>query len=402
MDEKVVISGVGIVSPIGIGGQAFEKNLFLGKNGVQKITLFDTSQLGRHFAGEIPDFDPFEFISPDRCQTYGRASQFAIASAIMALEDAGLDKKNLKGKRSAIIIGTTMVEARVSDDTCEKLIQNQFQNVERQSLFHMDPACLSANVASHLDLEGFNVTIPNACSAGNFAIAYGLDMIRRGQIDIALVGGTDSLSRVALQGFHRLRSMAPEICQPFDKNRKGMILAEGAGVIVLEPLAQAQNRIQKPFTQVLGYGMSCDASHIVMPSQTGIYNAMDRALNNAKIDPSNVDYICAHGTGTRQNDIKECAAIKKLINTSKNIPISSIKSMMGHSMGAASVIETIACCLALKKQMIPPTINHENMDPLCDIDCVPNEMRYADLKIVLNNSSAFGGNNCTIVLKKNL
>ncbi len=219
--------------------------------------------------------------------------------------------------------------------------------------------------------------------------------------DIILAGGSDPFSRISFTGFNQFSAVAPERCQPFDKNRKGMMVAEGAGVLVLETLESALKRNAPIYAEILGYGLSCDAQHMTQPSIEGISQCIIKAMNEAGINKDDVDYISAHGTGTLANDRAECAAIKKIFGQLyKRIPVSSIKSMLGHTMGAASALEAITCALVVKNNIIPPTINVETPDPECDIDCVPNEARNHKVNIALNNSYAFGGNNASLVLKK--
>ena len=227
------------------------------------------------------------------------------------------------------------------------------------------------------------------------------NLIKSGKFDIMIAGGADPIARTNFTGFARLVAMAPEKCQPFDKDRKGMMVGEGAGVLILEDLDSAKKRGANTYAEILGYGLSCDAYHMSIPSLKGIKKVMMKAMNEAKINPDEVDYISAHGTGTIPNDKTECQAIREVFNNNyKEIPISSIKSMLGHTMGAASAIEAISCCLAIKNNLIPPTINFETPDSECDIDCVPNQARKKNVNVVLNNSFAFGGNNACVVLRK--
>lgn len=216
-----------------------------------------------------------------------------------------------------------------------------------------------------------------------------------------LAGASDPFSRISFTGFNQFKAVAPEKCQPFDKNRKGMMVAEGAGIVILESLEAALNRNAQIYAEILGYGLSCDAYHMTSSSVEGIINCMKKAMEEAEITPDDVDYISAHGTGTLTNDRNECAAIREVFGPRyREIPISSIKSMIGHTMGAASALEAIACVLIVKNDMIPPTINYETPDPECDIDCVPNVARHHIVNIALNNSYAFGGNNACLVIKK--
>jgi 3-oxoacyl-[acyl-carrier-protein] synthase II len=240
-----------------------------------------------------------------------------------------------------------------------------------------------------------------ACAAGNYAIGYGFDLIRTGKVARVLAGGADAFSKVAFTGFNQFKAVAPEKCQPFDTNRRGMMVAEAAGVMILESLGSAQGRHAPVYGEVTGYGLSCDAYHMTTSSVDGVSECMRKALQEANCSPEAVDYISAHGTGTLTNDKNECAAIAAVFGErARTIPTSSIKSMLGHTMGAASALEAIACALAVKYNNIPPTINFDTPDPACTIDCVPNKARQKTVRVALNNSYAFGGNNASLVIQK--
>jgi 3-oxoacyl-[acyl-carrier-protein] synthase II len=259
----------------------------------------------------------------------------------------------------------------------------------------------SSKVAEIMGIKGIAWMFSTACAAGNYAIGYGYDLIRLGRADIVFVGGSDAFSRISFTGFNQFKAVAPERCQPFDKNRKGMMAAEGAGILVLESAARAAARGAKVHAEVGGYGLSCDASHMTSPSVDGIMKCMKKAMKEAGIGPDDVHYISAHGTGTLNNDRAECAAIGEVLGPRHaSVPVSSIKSMLGHTMGAASALEAVACALVVANDMIPPTMNFETPDPECDIDCVPNAARRHAVSIALNNSYAFGGNNACVVFKK--
>jgi 3-oxoacyl-[acyl-carrier-protein] synthase II len=262
---------------------------------------------------------------------------------------------------------------------------------------------MNANIARELKLNGDNLIIPNACAAGNFAIGYAYDLIQSGRLDYALTGGVDPFSRLAFTGFNRLLAVAPEKVRPFDKCRKGIMVGEGAGIVFIESLESALARNANIYAEIIGYGVSCDAYHITTPhpQAKGVLIAMERALENAGITVDDVDYVSPHGTGTKANDKAETYALKTFFGDRyKQVPASSIKSMLGHTMGAASAIEAATCALILKNGIIPPTINYEEPDPECDLDCVPNEARKKEMSIVLNNAYAFGGNNSSLVLKR--
>lgn len=400
MSKQIAVTGIGIISSIGIGKDDFWNNLIQGKSGISKIGLFDTSKFSRHYGGEIKEFNPTRFIPKEMVRFLGRASCFAIAATKLALDDAGIPLADCRKKRIGVIMGTTMTEGSVLDFSVEKLLKEEYKEITNTLLLNAFSPSIPRNIGNFFQLKTpANLLIPNACAAGNYAIGYASDLIKNGELDLAIAGGAEALSRVAFQGFQRLYAMASDKCMPFDKERKGMLLGEGAGVLILEPQESALKRRAHFYAKVSGYGLSCDAYHMTAPRRDGIKKAMHKAINNSGISVNDIDYINAHGTGTMQNDKEEAGAIKEVFG-SKRVPVSSIKSMLGHCMGAASAIEAAACCLALKEGIIPPTINFQTPDPECDIDCVPNESRKAKLNFVLNNAFAFGGNNCCAVFSK--
>ncbi|MDO8580677.1 MAG: beta-ketoacyl-[acyl-carrier-protein] synthase family protein [Candidatus Omnitrophota bacterium] len=401
-DTRVVVTGLGVVSSLGIGWQLFWKNLLAGKSGISRITLFDTSKYDRHYGGEVKNFDSNQFMDKRRARTIGRASQMAIAATKLALKDAKLDLKSIKNKNTTVCVGTTMGEPQIMEELDEKYYpKNKKIKVDFHSALRYPSNTISMNISTFLKVRGKSIMFSTACSSGNYAVAYAYDAIKTRKCDMALAGGVDALSRIAFTGFGRIFAMAPEKCQPFDKNRQGMIVGEGAGMLILESLESARKRKAKIYAEILGYGMSCDAYHMTDPSVEGIKKVIKKALGNSHIKSDDIDYISAHGTGTKENDQAECQALHQVFKgRADKIPISSIKSMLGHTMGAASAFESIACCLAIKFGIIPPTINFTQRDPMCDIYCVPDKSIRKKLKIVLNNSQAFGGNNACIVLKK--
>ena len=262
---------------------------------------------------------------------------------------------------------------------------------------------IPTHIAIELGIHGPCLTIPTACAAGNYAIGYGFDTVRAGRADMMLSGGADAFSRITYMGFSRLGAIAPERCQPFDKDRKGMVPGEGAAVLVLEPLDKAKERNATIYAEVLGYGVSCDSHHMTAahPTGDGAIRAMTAAMKESNISPDDVNYISAHGTGTPTNDRVESFAVSTLFGSgAPGVPMSSIKSMLGHTMGAASAMEAAACSLALSTGWIPPTINHENPDPEFALDYVPNKARRIDPRIVLNNAYGFGGNNSSLCLAR--
>ncbi|MDD5617933.1 MAG: beta-ketoacyl-[acyl-carrier-protein] synthase family protein, partial [Candidatus Omnitrophica bacterium] len=303
------------------------------------------------------------------------------------------------GKRSSVCFGTTGGEAQEIEKIDDVWTKQDVNKVTRWSIIKYPVNNISSNVAIEFKLKGRNRIFTTACAAGNYAIGYGFDLLRLNKTDLVLAGGSDAFSYLSFTGFNQVGAVAPEKCQPFDKNRKGMMVGEGSGAIILERLDTALKRKAPIYAEILGYGLSCDAHHMTNPNKNGIVECMKNALQEAKIREENVDYICAHGTGTKHNDKTECAAINEVF-LNRKVPTSSIKSMLGHTMGAASSIETIACCLAIKNDIMPPTVNFETPDSECDIDCVPNKARKQKVNIALNNAFAFGGNNSCLVIKK--
>lgn len=402
MKRRVVITGLGIVSSIGIGKDEFWSNLIKGKSGISRIELLKSSYYLSQRGGEIKCFQSDTFIDRRKINSLGRASQFSIAASKLAIEDSQILIKEIKKENVCIFMGTTMGETQLMEEMDSVWLKKGYDKVKFLSISSYPSNNISVNMALELKVHGENYVIPTACAAGNYSIGYGFDTIRNHEEKcIILAGGSDAFSKVAYSGFSRLYAMAPEKCQPFDKNRKGMMLGEGAAILVLESLDSALKRKANIYAEILGYGLSCDAYHMTQPSEEGISKCMTKAMDEAKISIDDVDYISAHGTGTLQNDKTETAAIKKVFGKKyKKIPVSSIKSMLGHTMGAAAAIEAVACCLALKEGILPPTINYETPDPECDIDCIPNKARKQKVNIVLNNAYAFGGNNACLVIKK--
>lgn len=399
MNKRVVITGLGVISSIGIGWREFWDNLLKGKSGIGPVTSFDTSDHFTHNGGEVKDFKPDEFIPREQIPYLSRASQMAVAAARLAIEDAGLEKAYLINNNTGSCVGLTSGSIQVIEPIDDRLVKNE--KIDKSLAFQLPVHSSTSSIAKDLKCYGPNLTFSTACAAGNYAIGFSFDLIRSGRAEVMLAGASDPFSRIAFTGFNQFKAVAPERCQPFDKNRKGMMVAEGAGIVILESLEGALKRNAQIYAEILGYGLSCDAHHMTSSSVEGIINCMKKAMKEAKITPDDVDYISAHGTGTLTNDRNECAAIIEVFGSRyKEIPVSSIKSMIGHTMGAASAIEAIACALTVKNNMIPPTINYETPDPECDIDCVPNKARHHIVNIALNNSYAFGGNNACLVIKK--
>lgn len=397
----MVITGLGPVSSLGIGWKEFWENLIKGKSGITKLSAFDTSPYDIHFAGEVKKFDPKEFISAQRISQLGKASQMAIAACQLALKDANINLRNLSKYKMGLTVGTTLGESQVIEQIVKGNIYPAKLNAKRKRALIYPANIISSHIAQEFRLTGHNILFANACAAGNYAVGYAFDLIKTGQLDYALAGGVDAISRLAFTGFGRLYAMAPEKCQPFDKNRKGMMLGEGAAFLLLENLESAEKRKARIYAEIINYGLSCDAYHMTEPNINGIIQCINRTLQASNIKLEEINYINAHGTGTIENDRAECQAFNRVFGKLlKSIPVSSIKSMLGHTMGAAAAFETMVCCLVINEMEIPPTINFQELDLQCEIDCVPNKSRKKEVTIVMNSSQAFGGNNATLLIKR--
>jgi len=400
---RIVITGIGVVTPIGNGCQQFWSRLLAGKSGIGPVRSFDTRGYKVHRGAEVQDFCAENYLSNLDAAHLGRASQFAIAAARLALADANVEIASLDLKRAGVSMGTTSGEPREVERFDDLFVNKKLERVGPEFLALYPSHVIAAHIARELQFAGVNIMIPTACAAGNYAIAHAFDVLRAGRADLMLAGGSDSFSRITYTGFAQLGAIAPEVCQPFDRRRKGMIPGEGAGVIVLEPLSSAIRRKARIYAEISGYGLSCDAHHMTAahPNGEGAVRAMKQALDQSGIRPDEVSYISAHGTGTLTNDRLETLAVKRLFgDAAYRIPMSSIKSMLGHTMGAASAIEAAVCALTVFHDRIPPTINLKDPDPECDLDYVPNCAREHTVRVAMNNAYAFGGNNASLVLRK--
>jgi 3-oxoacyl-[acyl-carrier-protein] synthase II len=398
MSSRVVVTGLGVVSSIGIGRDEFADALRAGRSGARPITVFDTEGFEHTMGCEVAGFDPRPWIHRVDPAELGRASGFSIAASRMAVADAGLTEDDLRARRGLICIGTTDGESYDLDQLVETEVGHGPEAMDPVQARRSTATRLTAGVALDLDLTDVEaITVATACSAGNYAIGTGFDAVRTGEAEYALVGGADAMCRKTFAGFYRLGTVAPDCCRPFDSERKGILTGEGAGVLVLEPMESALRRGARIYAEVLGYALNCDAKHPVAPDRESIKECIELALRNAGVEPHEVDLISAHGTGTPANDVTETGAIRDVYGE-KTPPTVSFKSMLGHTMGAASALAAIACGLGITHRFIPPTINHRETDPECAVDCVPNQARDAELRIVQNNGMAFGGNNAVVVL----
>jgi len=398
---RVVVTGIGALSPIGVGKDAFWEGLLRGENGIREIQVMDTSKHRTHRGGEVRSFGILEDRWTAEEHRLGRASKLAIAASREAWNDSGLAGVKVPPRRIGVACGTTSGESQIFEEEVAEFLDRGHEglNINRLEYFPVD--VIGSSIARHLGVQGPVNTLTTACAAGNYAIGCAADLLRSGAVDVMIAGGADMFSQTAFTGFNSLLAVAPECCQPFDKLRRGMLVSEGAAMLTLETLPHAERRGSHIYAEVLACGISNDAHHMTAPHPEGLgaVTAMHNALRESGLKLEEIDYISAHGTGTPANDKVETLAIKKVFGArAYEIPMSSIKSMIGHTMGAASALEAVACAMAIQHRVIPPTINYRNPDPLCDLDYVPNEARNHPVTVALSNAFAFGGNCSTLIL----
>lgn len=398
--RRVVVTGLGAVTSVGIGAAEFLAALRAGRHGASPIRAFDTGGFAHATGCEVVDFDPQPWVRRSPVEQLGRATQFSVAAARMAVADAGLPDDWLQQRTGVVAVGSTDGESRDLDQLVEAQVAGRTGQLDPAIARRVPASRLSSCVAHELGLVDVEaVTLATACAAGNYAIGYGADVVRAGEAEFALVGGADAVCRKTFAGFYRVGTVAPERCQPFDLHRAGLLTGEGAGMLLLESAESATARGARIYAEILGYALNCDADHPVAPNLDSVARCIRFSHRNAGVTPDEVDFISAHGTGTRANDVTEANAIRQVFGADPP-PTISIKAMIGHTMGAASALAAVACALALTHQFIPPTINHVETDPECDLDCVPNVAREARLRVVQNNALAFGGNNSVLILRR--
>lgn len=398
---RTVITGIGVISPIGNGREEFWQALIAGRNGIAEIRSFDASPYRSHRGGEVKALEPARYFENAGVPALARGALFAVAATRMALEDAGLDLATLDLDRVGVCCGTTMGESQILEQADEQVVAGG-PGLDPAVASHFPVENIPANVARACGFAGPISMVTTACSAGNVAIGQACQWLESARAGIVVAGGSDPFSRIAFTGFNSMLAVAPERCQPFDLNRKGMFVSEGCAMLALEPLEDALRRSARIYAEVGACGLSNDAYHMTSPHPQGrgAIAAMTNALRQAGLTPDDVGYISAHGTGTPANDKIETAAIKAVFgDAALRTPVSSIKSMLGHTMGAASAIEAAASALAIERGMLPPTINYTTPDPACDLDYVPNTARPKTLRHVLSNAFAFGGNCSALILK---
>ncbi len=424
--HRVVVTGIGVVSPNGIGRQSFSEAIVEGRSGVSRIESFDTTGQSIQFAGEVKGFDVQPYLGDQKKsgKVMSRAVGFAVGAASLAMDDSGLDRSRIDPERFGVCMGTGITPVDVTElaGPIAKGIGNdgafdvgRFAVAQAESIFplwllrHL-PNMAAAHISILHHAMGPNNTVVTACAAGTQAVGEAFRLIGRGDADLMLAGGCDSrldplmlVAYTAMNAVSKSNRPPSEISRPFDGERDGFVMGEGAAVLILESLRHARRRRAKIYAEVVGYGSSFDAYGITRPEPEGKGAAlsMKSALREARVDPDRIDYINAHGTSTRLNDIMETVAVKRVFgHRAPSIPMSSQKSMVGHLIGASGALEAAATALSLERGVVPPTINQDTPDPVCDLDYVPNTAREYPLRVALSNSFGFGGQNATLVMAR--
>lgn len=408
--KRVVVTGLGAVTPLGLDVKSTWEGLVAGRSGVGRITRFDASSFPAQLAAQVDGFDVRSYVGKAEARRMGRFSQFAVAAAMQATEHARLVDADVDLDRAGVLLGNGFGGLPEVQESVERLDKHGYSRVSPLFYPLALPNMAAANVSRLLGFRGWNSTVSTACAASTQAIGAAALAIVRGSADVMLSGGTEAgISPVGLAGFCMMRALStrndePEkASRPFDKNRDGFVAAEGAAMLVLESLEHAEKRGAEILAEVVGFGSSSDAFHVVRPQPEGqgAYQAMRAAVLSARVRPNEVDYINAHGTSTPLNDSVETKAIREFFGKhADTVPVSSTKSMIGHGLGAAGGIEAMVCVKTILDGTIHPTINYETPDPECDLDYVPNEARKVAVRTVLSNSFGFGGQNACLLFRK--
>lgn len=411
MGNRVVVTGIGVISPIGSGRETFWKALLAGTNGIERISRFDPAEYAAQIAGEVKDFDPTLYIDKKESKRMDRYAQFAVAATKMAIEDAKLDLVNEDCDRIGTFIGAGIGGIETMHSQYEKLFSKGPHHISPFFIPMMIGNMAAGQTAIAFGLHGPSSCIVTACATGSNCIGDAFRVLQRGEADVMVAGGTEAaISQAAVAGFCSMKALCtdhnddPEhASRPFDKGRSGFVMGEGAGIVILETLEHAEKRGAHIYAELAGYGSNSDAYHITSPAPHGEYQAkcMNLAIEDAGMKPADIDYVNAHGTSTHMNDEGETEACKAVFgDRAKDVPVSSIKSMTGHLLGAAGGVECIATALAVENDMLPPTINYETPDEGMDLDYVPNTARAHKVRAALSNNFGFGGHNACLLLKK--
>ncbi len=408
--NRVVITGLGVITSIGAGKEAFWSSLEAGRSGIHRVKKFDPAPYPTQMAAQLNGFDFGAFIDPKWVRRMDLTSQLAVSASKMAVKDAKLDLTKEDPERIGVVVGTAMAGHAFILEQHDNFREKGPMRINPFTALTVFPDAPASFISIELGLHGPSFSLATACSSALDAVGYAFNAIRKRELDVILMGGAEAtVFPQAFSAFCVLRAMSqrndqPErASRPFDKHRDGFVLGEGAGMLVLEDLEHAKQRGAHIYAEILGFGMTCDAYHMTAPEPSGrqAARALQVALNDAGVKPEDIDYINAHGTSTPLNDKTETLVIKQVFGDhAYTVPISSTKSMIGHLIGAAGAVELIATTLAIEHQTIPPTINYDTPDPECDLDYVPNTARKARIDIALKNSFGFGGKNSALVIKK--
>jgi 3-oxoacyl-[acyl-carrier-protein] synthase II len=408
LNRRVVVTGMGVVSPVGNGLDPFWDGLTSGRSGIAPITLFDASDFSVRFAGEVKNFDIGEWLDRKESKRMDRVTQFGVAAALDAVKDSGLEITDDNRDRIGVFIGSGIGGLRTLEDQIRVLIERGPSRVSPLIIPMMIVDITAGHVSMLLGLRGPNEAVATACATGNHAIGDAAHIIARGDADVMVAGGTEAaITPIGVAGFANMKALstrndAPEkASRPFDVDRDGFVLGEGAGILVLEEREMALARGARIYAEIAGYGLSADAHHITQPAAhgEGAQRAMRMALNTAGMNPGDVGYINMHGTSTETGDIAESEAIQAVFGEDAP-PVSSTKSMTGHALGAAGGIESVATIFAIVHKTLPPTINLDHQDPACPLDYVPNVARAVDVDAAMTNSFGFGGHNATLIFRR--
>lgn len=409
MKRRVVVTGLGAITPVGNSVESFWNSIKEGKNGIDNISLFDTTDFKVKLAGEIKDFKPEDYLNKKECKRMDRYTQLAMIAANEGIKDSGLNMEELDKDRVSIIFGSGIGGLSTIEKQIKTLVEKGPSRVSPLTIPMSISNIAAGIIAIEHGIQGSCLSLTSACATSTHCIGEGFRSIRDGYSDIVIAGGSEaSICEFGISGFQALTALSKSEDRnrgsiPFDKDRNGFVMGEGAGVLILEDLESALKRGAKIYGEVVGYGTTCDAYHMTSPIMdgSGAAKAMKNAMKDADVEASTIGYINAHGTSTEINDKVETLAIKSAFGTeAKNVFVSSTKSMTGHLLGASGAIEAIITTLALKDGFVPPTINYYSKDSECDLDYVPNVGRNADINFALSNSFGFGGHNSTLIFKK--
>ena len=411
MERRVVITGMGVLAPNGNSVSEMWDSLVNGRSGITAVTAFDATGYPSRIGGQVKNFDPAAWTGAKQARRMDRFVQFAIAVSKMAVEDAGLDLDKEDLQRIGVIVGSGIGGIKTIEDQHSLMVRKGPGKISPFFIPMLIVNMAPGTVAMELGLRGPNFCVVSACATASHAIAEAYSMLKLGGADVMLAGGTEAaITALGYAGFCSLKALSTrrndrpeEASRPFDAERDGFVMSEGAGVIVMEEMERAVKRGARIYAEMIGFGASADAYHMTAPAPGGVGAAacMRMALRNAEISPEEVGYINAHGTSTQLNDKFETMAVKDVFGEhARRVPMSSIKSMIGHLLGAAGGVELISTILTVERGIIPPTINYENPDPECDLDYVPNTAREREVRVAFSNSFGFGGHNATVVVKK--